>query len=137
MKNKARVQTWLNNVRNGNITGKTQRVLSCIVHRPHGIATDELRNVTEISHQTLTSILTNLHDAGLICVVDVVERCANVYSIYRFVEDEQTRSFIAREREREKMLLWIKRGRKDFDHMMSNEFSYFLERFEKKFSQEW
>ena len=73
---KAKVKTWLRNIENGKIKNYTEQILNEIknntkkgfygLFEKDGISTYELRNTTGISHQTLTSALSNLYDEGLI-----------------------------------------------------------------------
>jgi len=73
---KAKVKTWLRNIENGKIKNYTEQILNEVknntkkgfygLFQKDGISTYELRNTTGISHQTLTSALSNLYDEGLI-----------------------------------------------------------------------
>jgi transcription initiation factor IIE alpha subunit len=98
---KPKVQTWLNNVKNGRINSKTERILSFIYQRtindgvsmdlfcrqPGNISTDEMREKIGYTHQTLTAILSNLQDEGVIKVVGEKHKGSEVYSLWTFELD--------------------------------------------------
>jgi hypothetical protein len=108
----AKVKTWLHNIHNGNIKSKTQIILNCIYSESEsgGIDTNSLRERLGIAHQTLTGIISTLQDNGLVKVIDVIEHMNNWYSVYQFVEDPIERVFLKNQREREKILNWLKQG---------------------------
>ena len=119
---KARVETWLNNIENGKIRSKTERILDCIIrHGAKGISTDEMRTQLGIAHQTLTGVLSVLNDSGTIQVIGTHQNLgsSNVYSIYEFVSDPHDRLKLQHYREREKVLLWLKKGIVDYEHFCS------------------
>lgn len=109
---KAKVRTWLENLNNGNIENKTQRILNCIHNETQygGIDTYSLREKLKIPHQSLTGIISVLQDNGLVKVVDIIQFMNNHYSVYQFVIDPQERTFLKNDREREKILNWLKQG---------------------------
>lgn len=123
---KAKVQTWLNNVANGNIKTKTEKILKCIIDHSNygGIDTSEMRDKLGISHQTLTAILSNLSDEGVILVVAMKhqDKTGNVYSVYKFVEDEDTRNLLKQYRIREKIITWLNKGIEEYGPICSSQF---------------
>jgi len=129
---KAKVKTWLRNVENGNIRNFTEKILNEIKcntinsdrredwleQLKKGISTYELRESLGISHQTLTSVLSNLTDEGLIKSVGETEVNGSFYSIYMFIEDIEYRKRLITLREREKFSQWLKNAKK-YEHLLS------------------
>jgi hypothetical protein len=116
---KARIETWLRNIENGNIRSKTERILDCIIRNGQkGISTDEMRSKLGIAHQTLTGVLSGLNDSGVIQVVGMHQNVENenFYSVYQFVSDPFERTKLQNYREREKVLAWLKKGIEDYEH---------------------
>lgn len=131
---KPKVQTWINNVNNGRINSKTEKILSFIYQRTiyDGVAqdlfnrqlgkisTDDLREKLGYTHQTLTAILSNLQDEGVIKVVGEKYVGSEVYSYWMY-ETNSTQILINKEeREREKFVAWLKRA-DEFEKYMSTE----------------
>jgi len=120
---KAKVKTWLTNIENGNIKCYAEQILKQIKNHTslngvpsfmnkssNGISTYELRNITGISHQTLTSALSNLYDEGLIQSTYQIEIEQSYYSIYEFVRDDKKRLEIITQRKKEKFEQWLKKA---------------------------
>jgi transcription initiation factor IIE alpha subunit len=121
---KPKVQTWINNVKNGRINSKTEKILSFIYQRtmyfgtaqdlfnrhPGMIATDDLRERLGYTHQTLTAILSNLQDEGVIKVVGEKAKGSEVYSYWTFEMDPEQIELNKENREREKFFAWCKRS---------------------------
>lgn len=126
---KAKVKTWLRNIENGNIANNTEKILHTIKeYTPHndrydqnnfkqGINTDALRNMTGIPHQSLTAILSVLHDEGLIKPIGEVEKDQSWYSIWAFIHDLEYRKRVQRLREQEKYVKWLKKADEYMDLM--------------------
>jgi len=132
---KPKVQTWIRNVENGNIKNKTERILGAIYSATKKtipgeldlfnsnlyfktISTYELRNDLDISHQTLTGILSVLQDEGLIKVVGECSVNNSVYSTWQYVFFDHERNELKEARMYEKYEAWIKRGIEDFAELM-------------------
>lgn len=109
---KAKVQTWLENIQNGNIRSKTTRILNHIIERSEfgDVEIYTMRMELGISHQSLTAIISTFQDYGLVKVTDVVEIEGNYYSLFKYVEDKKERDILVHERDREKVLNWLKQG---------------------------
>lgn len=109
---KAKVQTWLENIQNGNIRSKTTRILNHIIERSEfgDVEIYTMRMELGISHQSLTAIISTFQDHGLVKVTDVVEIEGNYYSLFKYVEDKKERDILVHERDREKVLNWLKQG---------------------------
>jgi hypothetical protein len=115
----AKVQTWLKHLKNGNLKSKTVRVLKYIQDHPNtNLYT--MRNFfdtadkNKITHPTLTSAISNLMDEGMVRLVGNVEVAGNSYSSYYFVDDENDRYWIKKQRRAECFIRWAKQGLKDF-----------------------
>lgn len=131
---KPKVQTWINNVTNGRINSKTEKILSFIYQRtmyfgtaqdlfnrqPGMIATDDLRERLGYSHQTLTAILSNLQDEGVIKVAGEKQKGSEVYSYWTFETDPAQILENKNDREREKFNAWLKRS-EEFERFMSDD----------------
>ena len=117
---KAKVKTWLRNIENGKIKNYTEQILSEIknntkkgfygLFEKDGISTYELRNTTGISHQTLTSALSNLYDEGLIQSTNQIQIEDKHYSVYVFNYDNEIRLQTIDIRKKEKFLQWLKKA---------------------------
>lgn len=109
---KAKVQTWLENIQNGNIKSKTTRILNYIIERSEFGDVDiyTMRIDLGISHQSLTAIISEFQDYGLVKVIDVVEIEGNYYSLFKYVTNKQERDKLVYERDKEKVLNWLKQG---------------------------
>jgi DNA-binding transcriptional ArsR family regulator len=129
---KAKVKTWINNVENGMIKTTTDRVLfeiylstrqsithpvdlfNFIDHGSGSVTTDQLRTKLDLKHQTLTAILSQLQDEGIVKVVGEHEQGDSVYSKWAFVYSEYEREQLIEERKAEKFRQWIDRGLNEF-----------------------
>ena len=126
---KAKVKTWIRNVENGMIKSTTDRVLFNIYIATKqkteftdlfnsvysgSVSTDDLRVLLGLKHQTLTAILSQLQDEGVIKVVGEHERGSSVYSKWAYVNENYEREALAEERRREKFTQWMDRGLNEF-----------------------
>lgn len=145
----AKVKTWIANVESGAIKSKTEIILNEIrintstgydashlcgmpKNSPrlieHGIDTYSLRHRLNISHQSLTAIISNLLDAGLINIIGQIKCEDSYYSVYRYVFTERQREIYARERESQKYAAFCKRGINEFAKYLPE---YILEKFKR------
>jgi len=113
----AKRETYLANLKNGNIRSKTMRILYLIKQRPY-TNTDEVRTLLSISHQTATSVLSNLLDIGVIKIVGETKINDNTYSRYLFVPEYQEQVNLSKERNKEKYALWIKQGLNNYADLL-------------------
>ena len=120
---KAKVKTWLENVANGKISNYTEEVLKCVA-RNETISMKDLREWLAISHQTLTSCLSNLHDEGLIKVVGQEKKDNRYYSIYAYISNESEREHTITLRRVEKYIQWLKKAETYKDLMSDTAFHY-------------
>ena len=118
---KAKVKTWIANIENGNIKSNTEIILNFIIEESKfgGVDIHGMRCELGISHQSLTSILSVLQDYGVIKVIDKIEHLNNWYSVFKYVDDLKERNYLAADREREKVLNWLKQGFVKYDKYFS------------------
>lgn len=128
---KAKVKTWLKNLENGTIKTNTEIVLKAVkentpecnifdfTNEKKGVSTYELRNILNMSHQTLTSRLSDLQDEGLIKDVSQVTVDGTVYSVYMFIKHLEYRKQLITSRKKEKYIQWLKNADKYFEFMDS------------------
>ena len=98
---KAKVKTWLNQIESGMIASNTTRILNYIMHHS-GHTIWDMRSNLNISHQTLTGIISNLMDEGLVKASGDVEVDNSHYSRLFFVDDESERKHLIDIRRNEK-----------------------------------
>lgn len=118
---KAKVKTWLANIENGNIHSKTEIILNYIIRETEfgGADIHSMRNELGIAHQTMTAIISILQDHGVVKVVDIIEHMNNHYSVFKYVDDPKERNYLSADREREKVLNWLKQGFVKYDKYFS------------------
>lgn len=110
---KAKVKTWLKNIENGTLKSYSEKVLQVIKNHTiegNGVSTFQLRRRMEMTHQTLTSRLSELNDEGLINVKGQVEINDTFYSVYIYIDNEEQRLNIIKERMLEKYIQWLKKA---------------------------
>ena len=116
----AKRETYLANLKNGNINSKTMRILYFIKQRPF-VNTDEIRNLLEISHQSATAIISVLLDIGVIKIVGETKINDNSYSKYRFVTDYQEQYNLSEMRIKEKYSIWLQQGISKFRELITTD----------------
>ncbi|QDP66706.1 MAG: hypothetical protein Unbinned1446contig1005_27 [Prokaryotic dsDNA virus sp.] len=94
------VDTFLEQVRTGELKNKTQKVYVALSGK--AINLQDLRRLTGIAHQTLTSALSRLMDMGLVKQNDL--------GCFAHAEPKE-RSFLRMQREQQRYLRWLKVGR--------------------------
>ena len=119
---KVKVKNWLEQLNNGEIKSKTTRIIYEIhkhTFKGKGFTTiDELRKDLSMAHQTLTAIVSNIQDEGLIATYGEIENESGcVFQKIRYAGHEE-REYLIRERRREKLSQWIKRGREEFNDLL-------------------
>ena len=120
---KVKVKNWLEQLNNGEIKSKTTRIIYEIhkhTFKGKGFTTiDELRKDLSMAHQTLTAIVSNLQDEGLIATYGEIQNESGgfFYQKIRYAGHED-REYLIRERRREKLSQWIKRGREEFNDLL-------------------
>lgn len=119
---KAKTKTWIAQVESGNLKTKTSIVLDYIIKRhKNNLDSDvyNMRNQLRLAHQTLTGVLSNLADEGLIVEIGQVQIDGSTFTRWGYVNNETKRNIISHNRQIEKYHYWIKRGLSEFAEMMS------------------
>lgn len=109
---KAKVKTWLAQLESGAIKSKTVTVLDYIKKNSENfrfVTLVDMRQELRISHQSLTGIISNMCDEGLIYGGFEIEHNGSYYTQFRFIFDEENRARIRQERLREKFTHWLNR----------------------------
>lgn len=109
---KAKVKTWLAQLESGAIKSKTVTVLDYIKKNSDNfryVTLIDMRQELRISHQSLTCIISNLCDEGLIYGGFEIEHNGSHYTQFRFIADEENRTRIRQERLSEKFTHWLNR----------------------------
>ena len=119
---KPKVQTWLKQLNEGVIKSKTSRIIFEIhknTYKGKGFTTiEELRRELNMAHQTLTAIVSNIQDEGLIVTFGEVENeQGSIFQKIRYARPEE-REDLVRKRQLEKLSQWIKRGKEEFAHLL-------------------
>lgn len=119
---KPKVKNWLKQLNNGVIKSKTTRIIFEIhkaTYKGKGFTTiDELRKDLNMAHQTLTAIVSNIQDEGLIVTFGEIENeTGSVFQKIRYARAEE-RDELVRQRRIEKLSQWIKRGREEFSDLL-------------------
>jgi len=119
---KVKVKNWLKQLNNGEIKSKTTRIIYEIhkhTFKGKGFTTiDELRKDLSMAHQTLTAIVSNIQDEGLIATYgEIQNESGGIFQHIRYAGHEE-REYLIRERRIEKLSQWIKRGREEFNDLL-------------------
>ena len=116
---KAKVETWLEQLRTGAIKSNIVRVLKYIQDAGiGGTSIYEMRKTLGMSHQSLTAVISIIADEGLVFEAGVFQVESSWYTIYMFVANEDSRKEIALNRKREKFMQWLERGLNEYHDMM-------------------
>jgi DNA-binding MarR family transcriptional regulator len=119
---KPKVKTWLNQLNAGLIKSNTTQVIYEIhkhSFKGKGYTTiDELRTDLKMAHQTLTSVISNIQDEGLIETYgEVTNEQGSAFQKIRYARPEE-RDNLVRARRVEKLAQWIKRGKEEFNDLL-------------------
>jgi hypothetical protein len=125
---KAKVETWLEQIRTGAIKSNLVRVLKHIQDAGiHGTSIYDMRETLGMSHQSLTATISQLADEGLLFEAGQFQVKTSWYTIYIYVSNENARKEIAQKRRQEKFMQWLERGLNEYDDMMFPETKKHLE----------
>jgi transcription initiation factor IIE alpha subunit len=116
----AKRETYVKQVESGNLNSQTIRVLHYVRYNPL-CDTDELRTKLEMAHQSVTAVISNLLDLGLITIVGEISKRSQVYSVYRYVNEPHFQKQCATERKKEKFKTWIRQGKDTYGDLLSEE----------------
>jgi hypothetical protein len=114
----AKRETYVKQIESGNLNTQTSRVLHYIRYNPL-CDTDELRTKLEMPHQSLTAIVSNLLDIGVIAIVGEIGKRNQVYSVYRYIHEPHLQRMAEKERQEQKFKLWIKQGINMYGELMT------------------
>jgi DNA-binding transcriptional ArsR family regulator len=113
---RANAKTWIAQLESGEIKSKKMKVLNYIRKNP---TTNLKKPKTDIRtmchkldmvHQSLTSSLSNLEDAGLVKVIGDIQDGNKHYSIYEYVKDEKERLKLMEVRFKRKFQIWVRKA---------------------------
>ena len=104
-----KINQYLDNLHSGFIKSKNDYILNEIFINSN-ITLYELRKKTKISHQTITSSISNLMDAGLVRITGKVIIDKKHYSRFEVCTDHEDIARNQKERQAEKINQWIKNG---------------------------
>jgi len=117
----ASIKNWLKLMGTGEMENKSVRILDYVKANP-GTDIDSMRVQLNMPHQTITALVSNLMDAGLIKFQGERRKTNdNVYSILFFVEHQFERDQLKQKRLKEKFNLWIDKGLSDYTSLMSSQ----------------
>jgi predicted transcriptional regulator len=118
---KPKVKNWIAQLQNGVIKSKTTKVLYQIHYhtfRGRGYTNvDELRTQLGMPHQTLTAILSNVQDEGLIKTYGEIKVNDSLFQKISYAMADERNALIL-QRSREKYVHWVKRGKEEFSKFM-------------------
>lgn len=125
---KAKVETWLEQIRTGAIKSNLARVLKHIQDAGiHGTSIYDMRETLGMSHQSLTATISQLADEGLLFEAGQFQVKTSWYTIYVYVSNEDARKEIAQKRRHEKFMQWLERGLNEYNDLMNSETKKHLE----------
>ena len=104
-----KIRQYIANLESGFIKSKNLQVLQAI-YRAYGTTIYQLRYDTSISHQTLTSAISNLMDEGIVYIVGRTEIENKHYSKFAVTTDMNHINRNVNNRKQEKILTWLKNG---------------------------
>lgn len=117
----ASVKNWLRLMGTGELENKAVRILDYIKAHP-GTDIDTMRVQLDMPHQTITALISNLMDVGLVKFQGERRKTNdNLYSILFFVESQFERDQLKEKRLKEKFNLWIDKGLSDYTSLMSSQ----------------
>jgi DNA-binding Lrp family transcriptional regulator len=114
----ASVHNWVKLLESGDLDNYTIKVLKHIKDNPH-TDIESMRNNLKISHQTLTSRISDLMDEGLVEIVgDKLVKQGINYSLFKFVEGTFRQNEVKKNRLKSKYISWVNRGMREYKDIM-------------------
>lgn len=104
-----KINQYLRIIRTGFLKNHTHFILNHI-YLNGGVTLYEMRNTTKISHQTITAIISQLMDLGIVKIVGKSEIKDRHYSKFCVVTDVMEIEENAIDRENDRVKYWIKNG---------------------------
>lgn len=115
-----KVKTYITNLNNGNIKSKSLLILDYIKKHPL-TNIHHMRIELNVSHQTLTSIISNFMDYGIVRAVGEVKipirSRDSFFTVLEYVEDIEMIFALQRLRRMNKYLIWVNRGLTEFNSL--------------------
>ena len=123
MTSNAKRTTYIDNIASGKITTNTLMVLHYIKNNCNVTICDthEIRAILKMPHQSVTAVISNLMDLGMIKITGEVKRGNQTYSAYAYVSDRMEQQDLEYQRKAEKYHLWLKQGMKEYTELMTDE----------------
>ena len=128
---KAKRESYIRLINSGELKTKTIKVLAYIKKWQKCKYNDEaytsicstyaLRNDLNMPHQTITGIISNLLDIGIIKIVAEEKVGKNVYSIYEYVEDVNEQIVLENIRRITKYAYYVKQGIREYADIMGTD----------------
>ncbi len=115
----ASVANWLRLMNTGELKNKTVRVLDYIYANPN-TDINQMREALKISHQSLTAVVSNIMDEGLVKFAGERVYGETTYSTLIFVQGSFSQAQEKARRTKEKFTLWLKQG-EHFKDLMSSQ----------------
>jgi len=110
---KAKVKTWLEQLESGKIKSKTVIILNYIKQKTgdgEWVTLVDMRRDLNISHQSLTAIISTLCDEGLIYESGQVQIEDKHYTEFVFISTPDARKWAMYKRKEEKLRYWLLRA---------------------------
>lgn len=121
---KPKVKNWIGQLRSGNIKSNTTKLLLAIhthTYKGRGYThIHELRKELQMSHQSLTAILSNVMDEGMVEDYGEIKVDDTFYSKLSYTRPEN-RDMKVELRRNKKYEDWLKRGIQEFDDKLPPE----------------
>lgn len=114
----ASVKTWIQQMESGELKSKTIKILKYIKDNQF-TDIDLIRQELSISHQSVTAIVSNLMDEGMVDFVGERQRDGTTYSVLKYIDSQFQQAILKERRIKEKYRLWLEKGLTDYRHLMS------------------
>ena len=125
--NEAQIETYLKQIANGNIKNCTLKILKLLKDQyPAGKIRTFIAANVGVKEGTASARLSDLQDIGIVYTDEKLSFDDSANSIFEYVADPEKRKKYARERLRNKYLIWKKRSEtifKDFvEHIVEKDY---------------
>jgi predicted transcriptional regulator len=105
---KPSLNAYIKQIQSGELKTKKLRVIKSLQESPKTI--EHFRNKEGMSHQSVTAVLSNLCDEGLVRMSSSAD---DKFSLFSLVDSEESQMILAKQRFIEKRELFIARGMKE------------------------
>ena len=117
MKTAASREAFRKQMFSGRIKTDTHKV-AMHIYENHGTTTHDIRCF--LTHQTATSRISELMDAGFVKVIGSIKIDGLTYSRYAFVLNTEEQNLLKEKRQQDKYESWLKQGLKNYFTCMSD-----------------